>query len=96
MAEKIYVGIGWKAKQYDIINISINLDECKEHITEYNGKKQLRLAVAARKTPGKSGDTHYVMIDTYKRETKIAPAQGNANVRQVPPGEIDPEDIPFN
>lgn len=95
MAEKIYVGIGWKSKQYDIINISINLDECKEYITEYNGKKQLRLAVAARKSPGKSGDTHYVMIDTYKKTEKLAPVSGNKNVSEVLAGEIDPNDIPF-
>lgn len=95
MAEKIYVGIGWKSKQYDIINITVNLDECKEHITEYNGKKQLRLAVVARKSPGKSKDTHYVTIDTYKREDKVPATQNNPAVREVPSNEIDPNDIPF-
>lgn len=94
--EKIYCGTGWKSKKYDMINIRVTLDDLKGHIEEYNGKKQVRLVVAARKTPGKSGDTHYVTVDTWKpdaskRNTSSAPT--NPNLQEVK--DIPPEDIPF-
>ena len=69
--DKIYIGSGKKAANYDIVNISICLDDkLKEHIYEYKGKKYINLTVAAKKEVDQYGKSHYVAINTYKPEEK--------------------------
>jgi hypothetical protein len=71
MAEKIYVGSGKKAEKFDIVNISVCLTDIpKENIFDYNGKKYVKLVVAAKKESDKFGKTHYVAIDTFEPKKK--------------------------
>ena len=87
---KIYVGAGKKAGQYDIINISVCLTDLpKEHIFEYEGKKYIKLTVAARKQPDKYGKTHSVSVDTFKPE-----AQKTPETNPMEQGS-DADDLPF-
>ena len=70
MSDKIYVGSGKKAGNYDIVNISIAADKVQEHWFDYNGKKYLRLAVGALREANEYGKTHSVWVDNYKPEQK--------------------------
>jgi hypothetical protein len=70
MSDKIYVGSGRKAGNYDIVNISIAEDKVQEHWKEYNGKKYLRLAVGTLKEVNQYGKTHSVWVDKYEPEQK--------------------------
>ena len=71
MEQKIYVGSGRKVEKYDIVNITICLDDkIKPHIYDFNGKKYLNLTVAAKKEADQYGKTHYVAINEYKPEKK--------------------------
>ena len=74
MSEKIYVGNGKKAKDYDIVNVSLCLSDIPaEHINEFQGKKYIKLSVAKRREPDNYGRTHSVSVDVYKP----APEQSN-------------------
>ena len=85
MIEKTYVGSGKKAANYDIVNISICLDDkLKKHIYEYKGKKYVNLTVAAKRETDKYGKTHYVAINEFKPEQK----KDNGNINNV-------DDLPF-
>ena len=77
--EKIYVGSGKKAANYDIVNITVCLDDkLKEHIYEYKGKKYINLTVAAKKEIDQYKKSHYVAINTFKPEQKESnPEQEN-------------------
>ena len=67
MSEKIYVGNGKKAKDYDIVNVSLCLSDIPaEHINEFQGKKYIKLSVAKRREPDNYGRTHSVSVDIYK------------------------------
>ena len=67
MSEKIYVGNGKKAKDYDIVNVSLCLSDIPaEHINEFQGKKYIKLSVAKRREPDNYGRTHSVSVDVYK------------------------------
>jgi len=69
--EKIYVGSGKKAANYDIVNITVCLDDkIKPHIYEYNGKKYINLTVAAKKEIDQYKKSHYVAINTFKPDEK--------------------------
>ena len=69
--EKIYVGSGKKVKDYDLVNISICLDDkIKPYIYEYKGKKYINLSVGAKKEVDQYGKSHYVAINTYKPDEK--------------------------
>jgi hypothetical protein len=71
MSEKIYVGSGRKAQNYDIVNISVCLTDIpKEKIKDYNGKKYVNLIVAAKKEVDKFGKSHYVAIDEFEPKKK--------------------------
>jgi hypothetical protein len=69
--EKIYVGSGKKVKDYDLVNISVCLDDrIKPYIYEYKGKKYINLTVAAKKEVDQYGKSHYVAINTFKPDEK--------------------------
>ena len=96
--QKIFVGSGKKSGQYDIINLNICLSEIpKEHITtsQSNGKKYLRLVVAAKKQTDQYGNTHSVAIDTWKPEPKQQQKK-EAPTAPVTPSAADyTDDLPF-
>jgi len=67
--ETIFVGTGWANQEGWAINISVCLSDIpKEYITEYKGKKYIKLGVIKRKSEGDKGQTHFVKVDTYKKE----------------------------
>ena len=83
--EKIYVGSGKKAKDYDIVNISICLDDkLKEHIYEYKGKKYINLTVAAKKEVDQYGKSHYVAINTFKPDESKQSQESNDDYNNLP------------
>jgi len=90
--EKIYVGSGRKSGNYAIVNISVCLSDLpKEHMFEYNGKKYIKLTVAAKREVDQFGKSHYVAVDTFKPESKTTgePIVDNSQ------SSIDPGDVPF-
>jgi hypothetical protein len=72
--EKIYVGSGKRVKDFDMVNITINLtklsQEGKEFFFEYDGNKYAKLNVVGKKETDDYGKTHYVAVDTFKPEAK--------------------------
>lgn len=73
MAEKIYCGNGKAFGNYGQIGVSVCLTDLpKKHITEYNGKKYIKLKISPRKEVDKYGNTHSVEVDTWKPEPKPA------------------------
>jgi len=89
--EKIYVGSGKKADKFDIVNITICLDnKLKEHIYDYKGKKYINLTVAAKREKDQYNKTHYVAINTYKPEIKTETNDNRlSNVKE------GSDDLPF-
>ena len=90
--DKIYVGSGKKAKDYDIVNITVCLDDkIKEFIYEYKGKKYINLSVGAKQKTDEWGKTHSVAINTFKPDEKKVeskPSQETSN-------QDDSDDLPF-
>lgn len=78
MSDKVYVGNGKKAGNYDIVNISISEEKVRDHWFDYNGKKYLRLAVGGLREPNQYGKTHSVWVDNYKPEEKNQPRTAQA------------------
>lgn len=81
MSEKLYVGNGKKAGNYDIVNISISEEKVRDHWFDYNGKKYLRLAVGGLREPNQYGKTHSVWVDNYK------PDENNQTTRTAQAGD---------
>ncbi len=76
MTEKKYCGSGKEIGKYGDINVTINLSEItKEMITEYEGKKYLRVVVSKKKEKDKFGKTHSVYLNEWKPEEKKPEAQ---------------------
>jgi len=72
--EKIYVGSGKRVKDYDMVNITINLTklskEGSEYFFEYDGNKYAKFNVVGKKETDEYGKTHYVAVDTFKPDAK--------------------------
>lgn len=67
MSEKIFCGSGKEFGQYGAVNLSICLSDLpKEHITEYNGKKYIKLVLNKKREVDKYGKTHSVEVNTWK------------------------------
>ena len=72
--DKIYVGSGKQVKDYDMVNVSINLTklskEASDFIFEYDGNKYVKLTIAKMREENQYGKTHSVSVDTFKPEAK--------------------------
>lgn len=67
MSEKIYCGKG-KETKYGV-NLSVCLTDIpKEFIKESKGKKYVNLTLNSRKEKDEWGNTHYLTVNTYKKE----------------------------
>lgn len=65
--EKIYIGSGIEKFDGNLIEGSVCLSDIpKEHISEYKGKKYLRIKVQKKKEQDQYGKTHSIMVDTFK------------------------------
>ncbi len=70
MADKNYLGNGWKAGKHDIVNLSLNLEKLKQlPVNEYG---DIKISVAKLKEPNsKTKATHTVYENDYgKQENK--------------------------
>ena len=71
MTDKKY--INWICKEvqfnnwWSIINISLKLEDLKELVNE---KGYINMTLNKRKEPGKFGETHFLTLNEYKKETK--------------------------
>jgi hypothetical protein len=69
--EKNYIGTGKKHKEFDIVNVSIKMEDAEKFITEgKDGKKYLNFELTQRKETGKFGETHaaYISVKTESEE----------------------------
>ena len=88
MSDKKYCGSGKEFGKYGDINVTINLsDITKDMITEYEGKKYLRVVVSKKREKDKFGKTHSVCLNEWKPEEKSSPDNSNS--------EEDSSGLPF-
>ena len=76
--EKIYVGTGKEFGQYGDVNIDICLSDLpKDWIkkSEKNGKSYIKLTVSKRKEADKYGNSHTVIVNTFKPEKQTAKSE---------------------
>ncbi|WP_276979207.1 hypothetical protein [Flavobacterium filum] len=102
MSQKNYVGNGWKAGQYDIVNLSLNLEKLNAlPVNEYG---DIKITVASMKEPNsKTGATHTVYENDYVKGTKSDSQKitgGGENIKKDPANEpqvkqIDTSGLPF-
>lgn len=94
MADKKYVGNGKENGDYGIINISVNLsDIAQEDITEYEGKKYLRLSVGRKRETDQYGKTHSVWVNDYKPEAAQSRPSNKRTLEE--PMSVGGGDLPF-
>ena len=95
--ERIYVGSGKKASQYDIVNVSICIDDLEKHIFEYKGKRYAKLTVAAKKETDQYGKTHSVSINTWKPDENATKNNSTVANNATPAPELQgsSSDLPF-
>lgn len=98
MERQIFVGSGVEKFGGNLIEISVCLSDLpKEFISEYNGKKYIRLKVQKKKEVDKFNKTHSVSVNTYKPEqkpkTNIEQWAAKQENFQKPEGEES--DLPF-
>lgn len=68
MSNKIYLGKGKQVKDYDMVQVSINLDEAAQHSHEYEGVNYLTFTVARLKEADNYGKTHTAYISQLPEE----------------------------
>ena len=90
--ERVYVGKGKKAGNFDLTNISICIDNCEPHFYEYNGKRYVSLTVGGLRETDQYGKTHSVWVNDYKPNNNQATNQNNnSNVAS----NVKEADLPF-
>jgi len=76
--EKIYVGNGVEKFDGDLVEFALNLTKLKtagDYVFEFQGSKFIKLKVCKnREGINQYGKSHYIEVDTFKPETKNAPA----------------------
>jgi hypothetical protein len=94
MDKAIYVGSGKEKFEGNLISVSICLSDIpKEWITEYNGKKYVRLNVKKKKQVDQYQKTHSVEIDTWKPTAKVEAKQPVQQIAEQ--NDNEPNDLPF-
>ena len=78
MDDKIYVGNGVEKFDGDMVTFALNLSKLKpafqKYMYDFKGSKFINLKVCKnREGENEYGKTHYIMVDTFKPETKNAP-----------------------
>ncbi len=97
--EKNYIGKGKKHETYDIVTVTINMEEAEKHTFEYEGKKYLKFDVAALSSETSFGKTHTVYVNKLVEEKPAEkPAQDTKKKKtakkQAEPTPV-PDDLPF-
>lgn len=99
MERQIFVGSGVEKFEGNLIEISLCLSDLpKEFISEYNGKKYIRLKVQKKREPDQYNKTHSVSVNTFKPEQKPKTnieqwADKQENFKKP---EDEESDLPFN
>lgn len=71
MSDNIFIGSGQEKFGGNLVEGSICLSDIpKEHITEYKGKKYLKIKVQRKREPDQYGKTHSISVNTFKPEQK--------------------------
>lgn len=60
MAQKDYIGHGTKHKEWNLVEVVLDMAKAEPHIFEYEGKRYMKFSVAQRQTTSKFGATHAV------------------------------------
>lgn len=77
MADKIYLGSG-KEKVFNdggsVISVHLTLNDIADHFKNYgytatNGDKRIKLNIGSRREIGTYGETHTVVLDTWKPDS---------------------------
>lgn len=71
METKEYIGHGTKHNEWNIIDVVLDVEKMEKFYFEYEGKRYLKLSVAARKEVSKFGSTHAVYVRV-KSEATVA------------------------
>jgi predicted ATP-dependent Lon-type protease len=98
MERQIFVGSGVEKFGGNLIEISVCLSDLpKEFISEYNGKKYIRLKVQKKREPDQYNKTHSVSVNTYKPEQKPKTniEQWAAKQENFQKPESETDDLPF-
>lgn len=72
METKEYIGHGKKHSEWDVIDVVLDADKLMEHCFSYEGKRYMKISVAARRSKSKYGSTHTVYVRP-KSEAVAAP-----------------------
>lgn len=62
METKEYIGHGTQHSEWNIIDVVLEVDKMMPHTFSYEGKRYLKVSVAARKERSKFGATHTVYL----------------------------------
>lgn len=100
--EKIYCGSVKEISLQNgkILKVSLNLSELLNQYAEHGymsktGKKMMTLKISERREVGQYGETHTVMVDTWKPVKQDVPAQNYGKMEQKDPVKDFQSDIPF-
>ena len=97
MSDKVYVGNG-KAidTQYgELLKISFSKSDLEMMQSMLNEKGWINLNVNKRKEPSQYGDTHSIVVDTWKPDGQQSPAPQQSSAPQQSYSMPDDNDIPF-
>lgn len=91
----IYVGGGKEVGNKGIISINLCLSDIpKEHISEFKGKKYIKLSLGALQEPQYYEDklkrTHWLAVDTWKPDLNYKKRESKNDEP-----EFSPDDLPF-
>ena len=93
MAEKNYVGNGWK-KSFDnggsVISLQLNIEKLK--LLPVDSYGNIKVTVGELKQLGKGKQTHCVFEDTYQKGQQAQPQQTTSNINNGMP-DIDVDEI---
>ena len=82
---KNFIGSGKRNEKFaGIVSVTLDLEKCKEHIYEYNGKKYLTFDVAEKREADQYGKTHSVSVWTPDEKKEPAPSQTPFNDDEIP------------
>lgn len=102
MSEKIFCGGGNEFGQYGSVGLNVCLSSIpKEFITEYEGKKYIKLNVHTLRDPKKEVidgvekvvKSHYVEVNTFKPQKQAQQAPPQTPISTMLPAQED--DLPF-
>jgi len=95
--EKIYCGNGkaFQTQYGEILNVSLDLDKLNAEFNNYGfstqaGKKMIKVKVSKRQSADNYGNTHSVVLDTWKPEQ-----QSSNNNQQFQNDPINDSEVPF-